>query len=73
MRITICMKRALLLTVPVVLCIAALACGTSSPPMQPSPAPDAAPKAAQAALSRARRGSDGHTDHTRADRLNTDP
>ena len=49
MRITICMKRALLLTVPVVLCIAALACGTSSPPMQPSPAPDAVPKAAQAA------------------------
>ena len=49
MRITICMKRALLLTVPVVLCIAALACGTSSPPMQPSPAPDAVPKAAQTA------------------------
>ena len=43
MRITICMKRALLLIVLVTLWSAALACGTSSPPVQPSPVANVIP------------------------------
>ena len=43
MRIGMSMQRALLLTVPVVLCVAAFACGTSSPPVQHSPVANADP------------------------------
>ena len=43
MRIKMSIKRTLLLTVLVVQCIAALACGWTSPPVQPSPVPNVAP------------------------------
>ena len=47
MRINICMQRASLLIAPVVLCIAVLACGTSSPPVQSSPVTNAVPAESQ--------------------------
>ena len=49
MRINICMKRASLLTGLVVLCIAALACGTSSPLVKPSPVANVIPAEIQTA------------------------
>ena len=47
MRINICMQRASLLIAPVVLCIAVLDCGTSSPPVQSSPVTNAVPAESQ--------------------------